>query len=148
MKKPFLSTPRRSLIAFVFSAILGIVAITAPVLLGSDAKLPAAPISGVVRAAVEHAGVLTLVGLLIAGAIVRYLVAAPVVLIGLGTVAVLPLLAIAEMFVDPTSHNLWPFEFVFYGIGSIPGILGALLGQCLSPRPYPEPGAHSSSRLG
>ena len=28
----------------------------------------------------------------------------------------LPVIAIAEMLKDPTSHNMWPFEFMMYGL--------------------------------
>ena len=112
-------------------------------LLGTRTQLPSAPISGVARAAVEHASLPLVLGLLLAGAVARYLVAAPVWLIGFGTIAALPVLAIAEMLVDPTSHSLWPIEFVMYGIGSVPGILGALVGHGLSPREYPVPAARS-----
>jgi hypothetical protein len=45
--------------------------------------------------------------------------------------AFLPLVAIAEMFKDPTSHNLWPFEFVIYGFMGGVGALGASLGTVL-----------------
>ena len=137
------SAPLRNLRAFALSALLGVLAVTAPVLLGTRTQLPSAPISGVVRAAVEHASLPSVLGLLLAGAVARYLVAAPVWLIGFGTVAALPVFAIAEMLVDPTSHSLWPIEFVMYGIGSVPGILGALVGHGLSPREYPVPAARS-----
>ena len=133
------SAALRNLWAFGLSAVIGLLAVTAPVLLGARRPLPPAPISGVVRAAVENAGLLSVLGLLVAGAVARYLVAAPVWLIGFGTVAALPIFAIAEMFVDPTSHNLWPFEFVVYGIGSVPGLLGAIVGHGLSPHDYPVP---------
>ncbi len=137
------SAPLRNLRAFGLSAHLGVLAVTAPVLLGARTQFPSAPISGVVRAAVEHAGFPSVLGLLVAGAVARYLVAAPVWLIGFGTVAALPVFAIAEMLVDPTSHSLWPIEFLVYGIGSVPGILGALVGHGLSPREYPVPAGRS-----
>ena len=35
-------------------------------------------------------------------------------LLGAAAVVVLPVAAFAEMAADPTSHNLWPFEFMFY----------------------------------
>jgi hypothetical protein len=135
------SASLRNASAFGLSAIIGGLAVTAPVLLGTRTSLPSAPISGVVRAGVEHVGLPAVLGLLVAGAVARYLIAAPVWLIGLGTVAALPLFAIAEMLVDPTSHSMWPIEFVVYGIGSVPGILGAVVGHGLSPHEYPVPAA-------
>ena len=32
------------------------------------------------------------------------------------TLAAFPALAVVEMVRDPTSHNLWPFEFLVYGV--------------------------------
>jgi hypothetical protein len=40
------------------------------------------------------------------------------------TVAVFPLLSILEMARDPASHNLWPIEFVFYGLLSLCAVVG------------------------
>ena len=131
------SAMRRNLGAFGVSAVLGALAVTAPVLLGDRTHLPPAPISSVVRAAVENGGIAAALGLFIAGAVARYFVAASIWLVGFSTVAALPVFAIAEMLVDRTSHNLWPFEFVIYGIAATPGILGALAGHGLSPREYP-----------
>ncbi len=39
-------------------------------------------------------------------------------------VAWLPLVAICEMFSDPTSHNLWPFEFVIYAFLALIAVAG------------------------
>lgn len=39
-------------------------------------------------------------------------------------VAWLPLLAICEMFVYPTSHNLWPLEFMIYGFLALIALAG------------------------
>ncbi len=131
------SALRRNLRAFGVSALLGALAVTAPVLLGARTLLPPAPISSVVRAAVENAGIAAVLGLFVAGAVARYFTAASIWLVGFGTVAALPLFAFAEMLADPMSHNLWPIEFVIYGIGATPGILGALVGHGLSPHEYP-----------
>jgi hypothetical protein len=44
--------------------------------------------------------------------------------------SLLPIVAITEVaFVDPTSHNLLPFEFVVYAFGALPGFLGAWLAR-------------------
>lgn len=40
---------------------------------------------------------------------------------------ILPLLAVVEMFKDPTSHNLWPFEFAIYAFMGGVGFLGSRL---------------------
>ena len=45
------------------------------------------------------------------------------------TVAALPVIAFAEIARDPTSHNLFPFEFVFYVVLSLVAVLGAALAR-------------------
>ncbi|ABF39108.1 hypothetical protein Acid345_0103 [Candidatus Koribacter versatilis Ellin345] len=46
-------------------------------------------------------------------------------------IGLLPILAIGEVFKDPTSHNLWPLEFVMYGFMGGVGAFGAALGLAL-----------------
>lgn len=48
---------------------------------------------------------------------------------GLCTMAAMPPIAIVEIILDPTSHNLWPLEFFFYALLTLPGILGAKAGS-------------------
>lgn len=45
------------------------------------------------------------------------------------TMAFFPANAIVEMSTHPTSHNLFPIEFFFYGWETIPALLGAALMQ-------------------
>jgi hypothetical protein len=52
-------------------------------------------------------------------------------LLGCATIAAPPILAICEMIVSPTSHNLWPLEFLLYGVVNSPSLLGAFLGSRL-----------------
>lgn len=47
---------------------------------------------------------------------------------GIGTVSFFPIFSVVEMFMDPYSHNLFPFEFFVYGFMVIPGIVGAYTG--------------------
>lgn len=42
--------------------------------------------------------------------------------------ALLPLIAIAQMTQDPTSHNLWPLEFMIYAFMGGVGAAGAAVG--------------------
>jgi hypothetical protein len=41
---------------------------------------------------------------------------------------VFPVVAIAEIVKDPTSHNLIPFEMVMYAFLAVPTVLGAWVG--------------------
>jgi hypothetical protein len=54
--------------------------------------------------------------------------------VGISPVLLLPVAAILEMFADPTSHNLWPIEFVFYGFVGLASLAGALAGSLLKRR--------------
>src|SRR5581483_6901549 len=49
-------------------------------------------------------------------------------LLGAATGFLLPVLTTIDMIRWPTTHNLWPFEFVFYAVIASPALLGALLG--------------------
>lgn len=39
------------------------------------------------------------------------------------------ILLVAEISADPTSHNLFPFEYVLLGLFAIPALLGAVAGR-------------------
>ena len=49
--------------------------------------------------------------------------------IGLTIMALFPIIAIFEILVDSSSHNMLPIEFIFYLVYSIPAILGAYLAE-------------------
>lgn len=45
--------------------------------------------------------------------------------------AAFPVIALAEVILDPKTHNLLPLEFIIYGLMALPGLLGALGGRAL-----------------
>jgi hypothetical protein len=45
--------------------------------------------------------------------------------------ALFPLATFCEMIFDSTSHNMFPFEFIFYAIYTIPAIIGAAVSQVI-----------------
>ena len=51
--------------------------------------------------------------------------------IGLSTMALFPIMTIIEMIFDSSSHNLFPFEFIFYALLTIPSIIGAYIAKGL-----------------
>ena len=53
---------------------------------------------------------------------------------GLATMALFPVWAFIEIGLDPTSHNLWPLEFIMYAVLSLVGAVGAGLGGKLTGR--------------
>ncbi|MBV6499216.1 MAG: hypothetical protein CJBNEKGG_01667 [Prosthecobacter sp.] len=52
-------------------------------------------------------------------------------IIGPATMAAFPVIALAEVILDPKTHNLLPLEFIIYGLMALPGLLGALGGRAL-----------------
>ncbi len=55
-------------------------------------------------------------------------------IIGLATMASFPVIALVEVILDPTTHNLLPLEFIGYGLMTLPGLFGALCGRALRRR--------------
>jgi len=43
--------------------------------------------------------------------------------------AAFPVIAFWEIYHDPTSHNLWPIEFIMYGFLTIPGLVAGVVGS-------------------
>lgn len=52
-------------------------------------------------------------------------------LLGLSSILIFPCVAIYEILNNPSSHNLWPFEFLVYGVFSIPPTIGVFVGEWL-----------------
>jgi hypothetical protein len=56
----------------------------------------------------------------------------PALAIWLGVVITHAILFIRDVTVDPTTHSLWPFEFLFWGIVvAVPAFLGWLLARTI-----------------
>jgi hypothetical protein len=50
----------------------------------------------------------------------------------LGMVVTHTALLIRDVIVDPTSHNLWPFEFLFWGFAiAVPAYIGSMLARLM-----------------
>jgi hypothetical protein len=118
---------------FAAASLLGLLAILAPVWILDLRRYPA-PLFPLLRTGVEGMSLLTLVFLFCAGFLVSCFGVGHPFLLGIATVALLPILAIAEMCVSPASHNLWPLEFVIYGFVSLSAIVGAFLGRFMQRR--------------
>ena len=108
---------------------LGIVSVILPVLFLPDLKHYESPLFPLLRTGFEEMSLWSFVFLFLAGLIGRLFVNLPGWKIGLLTIVFFPLAAIFEMIVDPTSHNLFPIEFFFYALYSIPAMLGAYIIQ-------------------
>ena len=110
------------------ASLLGLLAIIAPVWV-LDLRRYTAPLFPLIRSGVEGMSLLTLVFLFCAGFLVGCFGPGHPLLLGIATVALLPILAIAEMSVSSTTHNLWPLEFMIYGLISLCAVAGAFAGR-------------------
>ena len=123
-----LSERKKDLIFFVIAAILGLASFIIPVTLNSKIKYYDSPLFPLIRTGIEGFSFFAMSCLVINGIILGFLNSRCPWRWGLATMAFFPILAIIEMIADPYSHNLWPIEFVVYGILSIPAVLGAIIG--------------------
>lgn len=124
------SSRDNALIALTFgaSAVAGLACIVLPayILQKGDIPVPLWPI----RQSIEQMQPIpSFIGLFITGMVCGYLQPRYWHLLGLATVVLLPVIAIIEMALNSQSHNLWPIEFIFYGVFGFPGYLGATLGR-------------------
>ena len=109
--------------SFAATSLLGLLAIVVPVWV-LDLRRYTAPLFPLIRSGVEGMSLLTLVFLFCAGFLVGCFGVGHPMLIGIATVALLPILAIAEMSISSTTHNLWPLEFIIYGAISLCAVAG------------------------
>jgi len=123
-----LSERKKDFIFFALSAILGLASFMIPAVLTPGYIKrhydPFYPILSMILGP----EIIRYLGLAITGFIIGFLNPKHPWRWGLATMSLFPILAIIEMVVDPYSHNLWPFEFLMYGVLTVPGILGAITG--------------------
>src|SRR2546423_14080263 len=93
--------------SFVAASLLGVGAFIAPIPI-LPPRPYSAPLFPLLRTSVEGMSILTIVFLFCAGFLVGCFGRGHPFLLGIATVVLLPIAAIAEMIVAPTSHNLWP----------------------------------------
>jgi hypothetical protein len=122
-----------TMISFVCAAFLGVSAVILPVWLLRLQPYPAS-LFPLIRTGVEGMSYLSLIFLFVSGLLLGFLGRGHPFLLGLATSALLPLFAIAEMLVSPTSHNLWPLEFAIYGFVSLSAVFGAYIGRFVQRR--------------
>lgn len=114
--------------AILLSAGLGLVAVVTPAFFMTTAPSHRSPLFRLVHVAVEGFGLAAVFGLFADGLITRLAFRAPFWLIGLSSMAAFPIMAIAEMLIDPRSHSLFPVEFFFYAAECLFATLGAIVG--------------------
>jgi hypothetical protein len=81
------------------------------------------------KASIEQASGLSFLILLLSGVVLGFFGRGSVPLLGSMTMAAFPALAVAQMLRDPSSHNLWPLEFLMYGVISVVAWAGVWAGR-------------------
>lgn len=119
---------------FVLAAILGLVSVTVPPLLNTGTKYYNSPLFPWVVTGIENLSLSTIGFLFLSGMLLGLLCPEHPWLLGLGTMALFPILSLIEMVVDSSSHNLLPFELFLYMFMTVPGIIGAYIGSFLKRR--------------
>ena len=121
----------KRIISFVTIAILGMCSIVLPVFFLDDLKHYDSPLFPLIRTGIEGISMYSLGFLIFSGFIVKLFSDVPSWKIGLMSMVLFPLAAICEMIADSSSHNMFPFEFIFYGCYTIPAIIGAYTSQLI-----------------
>ncbi|MDI6810019.1 MAG: hypothetical protein QME66_13825 [Candidatus Eisenbacteria bacterium] len=125
-------------ILFLAAAIGGVLCVVLPAFLSGITRSYDAPLFAVLRTSVENLRFLpTAISLFVLGVGLGLLNPNHWLVLAVGTVAVFPVAAILEMMVDPSSHNLWPIEFLVYAVLGIPSILGSWGGRLIAIRLRP-----------
>ncbi len=107
---------------------LGVASFIVPLVISPPLKFYESPLFPIVRTSVEQMGFLTFSLLFAGGLVFGLLFRRSSALCAATMLLWLPVVAIAEMVVDPTSHNLFPIEFGLYAVFSIVPMFGAWLG--------------------
>jgi len=118
-------------LAYIAISILGILSIIVPVFILGDLKPYESPLFPLIRTGIEGISRYSFLFLLLSGFIVKLFSGIPSWKIGLMSMVLFPLAAFCKMIVDSSSHNMFPFEFIFYGIYTIPAIIGAYISQVI-----------------
>jgi len=125
-------SPRRVAVlasAVVVIALLGLACVLLPVVISPPARLRPAPLFPLLDAAIQRMTWVPIAALAALGLLGGLFTRLPTFLIAPASIACLPAATIAEMIVDPTSHNLFPLEFVIHFLMGVPVMLTALCGR-------------------
>lgn len=114
---------------YFLASILGVLSIVLPIFFLPDLKHYDSPLFPLIRTGIEGISIWSFGLLLLSGFGVKLLSNFSGWKIGLTTMALFPIMAILEMFVDSSSHSMLPIEFIFYAAYTVPAIIGAYIAQ-------------------
>jgi hypothetical protein len=130
-QEPSMNAAPRAAAELAASAIAGFAAFLAPLVIVPPPTLMPSPLFPLVRTAVEDPRISSFAGLAVVGVLGGVFGRSSWILLGLIAMGVFPLCSLAEIAKDSSSHNLLPFEFVMYGIFSLPAVIGAGVGRLI-----------------
>ncbi|HSH19244.1 MAG TPA: hypothetical protein VLA03_02250 [Draconibacterium sp.] len=116
-------------ILYLLTAVLGVLSILLPVFFQAGLKHYESSLFSLIRDCIEGISMWSFALLFSTGFVMRFYTKLSGWKIGLATMALFPVMAILELSVDSTSHNLLPLEIIMYAIYAIPAIIGAYIGQ-------------------
>lgn len=119
----------RRVIEIVAAFCVGPVAMVIPVVASAGTRYHPSPVFPLIRTGVEEMSATSLLLLVGLSGVIGALTRSSGVLLGILTMAALPCVAGLEMLVDGQSHNLWPIEFAFYSMLTVPAVAGVYLGR-------------------
>lgn len=108
------------------------ISILIPVFILDDLRTYDSPLFPMIRTGIEGISLYSLLFLISSGFIIKSFSDLSSWKIGLASMALFPLAAICEIIYEPTSHNLFPLEFIFYAIYTLPALLGAYLSEFIT----------------
>jgi len=114
-------------LTYLLISLFGVLSIVLPVYLQPDINQYDSPVFPMIRTGIEGFSGWSFGLLFLSGFGAKLLTNLSEWKIGLLTMVLFPVLAICEMIVDPSSHNLLPFEFIIYCFFTIPAMIGAYL---------------------
>jgi len=116
-----------SYLTYLLISFLGVLSIVFPVFFQPDLKQYDAPLFPLIRTGIEGISIWSFIFLFLSGFVVKFFIELSGWKIGLLTMALFPIWILAEVIIDPTSHNLFPFEIILYSLYTIPAIIGAYI---------------------
>ena len=118
----------RNITVIFISSALGIFSIIIPIFINERVEHYDSPLFPILRTGIEGFSSYSLLFLFISGFIVKLYSKMNFAIIGLSIMLAFPTASIIEIFYDRTSHNMLPFEFIFYLFLTVPPIIGAFFG--------------------
>jgi hypothetical protein len=112
----------------LLAPVLGVMSLVLPVWIHGLPGEPTSPLFPILASGIEHMSALTLLLLFLSGAILGGAFRHPASWVAsIAVMAAMPVVIVADVLVDPTSHNLFPVELVIYGVLSVLALVGALV---------------------